>query len=424
MSLFSPRFSACTVALFSTTMVSSFLVSTSVEAAGNTANTELEKLEQQITVLEQQVKQIKAQNSKEVVVNAAPDIHVGGAIRFNYNMVSYDDDNEKRGGDIDFDLVRLNFSGGIADIGVNAEIRFLDYMRVVKFAYLDYDFSDDWHGQLGLAPVPFGNAPHSGFHSYFMSPNYFIGLQEDYDLGLVLKHKATESSVLDIAFFKNDEHGGVDGGAEERKDRYSVDALGIRLRGENIHDAPTTTLAEYNTLVGRYTYQLEHQFGTTHVGFSALDGGLHDGVSRIGDHEAWALHASTHIGQWRVHLQHTQYQYHIDNVRQIVVGANSMYDTIASEATSTNLAVSYDLSVDIGPISQLSFYNDFGSVYNKSDDTANTWMNITGMSISAGALFTYVDLVHAKNQPFVGGSIAGNSDNFERRLNINVGYYF
>ena len=106
---------------------------------------------------------------------------------------------------------------------------------------------------------------------------------------------------------------------------------------------------------------------------------------------------------------------------QIVVGANSMYDTIASEATSTNLAVSYDLSVDIGPISQLSFYNDFGSVYNKSDDTANTWMNITGMSISAGALFTYVDLVHAKNQPFVGGSIAGNSDDFEIRLNINVG---
>ena len=186
----------------------------------------------------------------------------------------------------------------------------------------------------------------------------------------------------------------------------------------------TKTLAEYNTLVGRYTYQLEHQFGTTHVGFSALDGGLHDGVSRIGDHTAWALHASTHIGQWRVHLQHTQYQYHIDNVAQIVVGANSMYDTIASEATSTNLAVSYDLSVDIGPISQLSFYNDFGTVYNKSDDTANTWMNITGMSISAGALFTYVDLVHAKNQPFVGGSIAGNSDDFERRLNINVGYYF
>ena len=171
-------------------MVSSFFVSTYVEAAGNTANTELEKLEQQIAVLDQQLKQIKANNSKEVVVNAAPDIHVGGAIRFNYNMVSYDDDNEKRGGDIDFDLVRLNFSGDIADIGVNAEIRFLDYMRVVKFAYLDYDFSDDWHGQLGLAPVPFGNAPHSGFHSYFMSPNYFIGLQEDYDLGLVLKHKA------------------------------------------------------------------------------------------------------------------------------------------------------------------------------------------------------------------------------------------
>jgi len=51
-------------------------------------------------------------------------------------------------------------------------------------------------------------------------------------------------------------------------------------------------------------------------------------------------------------------------------------------------------------------------------------MNVTGVSVAAGGLFTYFDFVHAKNQPFVGGSIAGDSSETEKRFNINIGYYF
>ena len=46
------------------------------------------------------------------------------------------------------------------------------------------------------------------------------------------------------------------------------------------------------------------------------------------------------------------------------------------------------------------------------------------MSVAAGGLFTYFDLVHAKNQPFIGGSAAGDTDETEQRFNINIGYYF
>jgi hypothetical protein len=51
-------------------------------------------------------------------------------------------------------------------------------------------------------------------------------------------------------------------------------------------------------------------------------------------------------------------------------------------------------------------------------------MNVTGVSVAAGGLFTYFDWVHAKNQPFVGGSGAGDSGDYEQRFNINIGYYF
>ena len=61
----------------------------------------------------------------------------------------------------------------------------------------------------------------------------------------------------------------------------------------------------------------------------------------------------------------------------------------------------------------------------KSGDFNNdTIMNVLGVAISAGALYTYVDLVRAKNQPFVGGTMAGDSDDWQTRFNINFGYYF
>ncbi len=50
-------------------------------------------------------------------------------------------------------------------------------------------------------------------------------------------------------------------------------------------------------------------------------------------------------------------------------------------------------------------------------------MNVTGVSVAAGGLFTYFDFVTAGHQPFIGGSMAGNGG-VEHRININVGYSF
>lgn len=381
----------------------------------------LQKKLSKVTMQSKHLEDVERQNSTEAPKPEG--IKIGGAVRTNYSYVSYDDDAKDRGGDFDFDIFRLNFSGEVGDVELNAEIRFFDYMTAIKYAYAAYDFSSKWQMQAGITKVPFGNWPYNS-HSYFFSTNYYIGLEDDHDLGVVLKRKAVDNWQLDIGFFKNDEQGGIDGYVDNRSDRYSYDVVGFRTLDEGVYAEPIDEIAEYNTLSIRYGYHVEHENGKTEIGFSALSGGLHDGNDRAGDYQSWALHLNSHIGPWNFQLQHGEYDYDIENANRMAVGAYSFYDSIAAQATTTNANIAYSLVVDWGPVTGLQFYNDYGIIYDKSDNSEDTWMNVTGFSVAAGGLFTYFDFVNAKNQPFVGGSIAGDSDDVEQRFNINIGYYF
>lgn len=371
-------------------------------------------------------KQQLADEQIAVAVQKSEDgIKVGGAIRTNYSYTSYDEGNKNRGGDFDFDIFRLNLSGSIGDVSLNGEIRFFDYMTAIKYAYVGYQLSQNWLVEAGITKVPFGNSPYNS-QNYFFSTNYYLGLEDDYDLGLVFKRTIADNWQLDLAFFKNDELGGVDGYVDNRSDRYSYDIVGSRTLSDGIYDEPTSaqSLGEYNTLSGRFAYHFAYGELKTEVGISGLSGGLHDGISRAGDYQAWAVHTNSQYRNWHLQLQHSQYSYDIDQVDRIAVGAYSFYDSIAAEATSTTFNLAYDLAVNFGPVSALQFYNNYGIVYDKSDNSADTIMNVTGVSIAAGGLFTYIDWVHAKNQPFVGGSASGDSNDYEQRFNINIGYYF
>ncbi|MDC8830220.1 porin [Alteromonas gilva] len=351
-------------------------------------------------------------------------IRLGGAIRTNYSHTSYNDGNKNRGGDFDFDIFRLNLSGNIGDVILNAEIRFFDYMTAVKFAYAGYQLSEDWQVQAGITKVPFGNGSYNS-HNYFFSTNYYLGLEDDHDLGIVFKRQMADNWQLDLGFFKNDELGGVDGYVSSRADRYSYDIVGYRLNDDGIYDDPTQPLGEYNTLSGRFAYQFAHSSDfITEIGVSALAGGLHDGIERAGDYNAWALHLNSFFNRWNLQLQHGEYHYNIDNVNRIAVGAYAFYDSIAASAKTSTFNLAYSLPLEWGPVTGLQFYNNYGLVYDKSDNSRDTMMNVTGFSVAAGGLYTFFDLVHARNQPFIGGSGSGNSAETERRFNINLGYYF
>jgi hypothetical protein len=406
---------------------------------------QLAALKAQIAALEQRLAEQEAATEKTAVTQATlieqtaavsdadeqntDGISLGGAIRTNYSHTSYNDGNKNRGGDFDFDIFRLNLNGSIGDVLLNAEIRFFDYMTAVKYAYVGYQLTEDWQVQAGITQVPFGNWPYNS-HNYFFSTNYYLGLEDDHDLGIMFKRQLADNWQLDLGFFKNDELGGVDGFVSSRADRYSYDIVGFRLGEEGIYDDPAQPLGEYNTFSGRFAYQLEHSSDfTTELGVSALAGGLHNGTSRAGSYNAWALHLNGHYQRWNLQLQHGEYRYNLDDVAgnaidQMAVGAYAFYDSIAAKAKTSTINLAYSLPIEWGPVTGLQFYNNYGLVYDKSDNSRDTMMNVTGFSVAAGGLFTYFDLVHARNQPFVGGSAAGDSSETERRFNINIGYYF
>lgn len=429
--------------------LSQLALATMLGATTSTANaSDIDAMQAQLNLLQQQMQQLQqqlaAEKAKQAKVNqqleeqnltiakqaennteaAQSGVKFGGAIRTNYSHTSYSDGNKNRGGDFDFDIFRLNVSGEVGGVLIGGEIRFFDYMTAIKSAWAGYQFADDWQVQAGITKVPFGNDPYNS-HNYFFSTNYYIGLEDDHDLGVIFKRQVADNWQLDLGFFKNDELGGVDGYVEDRSHRYSYDIVGSRPVDEGIYAQPTKELGEYNTFTGRYAYYFDHGEGmTTEVGLSALAGGLHDGQDRAGSYNAWALHLNSTINKWNIQLQHGEYDYNLDETNRIAVGSYAFYDSIAASATTSTFNVAYSVPVQWGPVSNLQFYNDYGIIYNKSDESANTWMNVTGVSVAAGGLFTYFDLVHARNQPFVGGSSAGDSDETERRFNINIGYYF
>ncbi len=364
----------------------------------------------------------KLEQDLETAENAP--INIGGAVRTQYVWQDYNEGNKDRGGDFDFDLLRLDYSGSIGDVILSAQYRWFEYMEAVQHAWVGYNFNEQWQGQVGITTVPFGTMPYNS-NNYFFSSNFYIGLEDDHDTGLKMLYRADDWD-LDIAFFKNDEQGGVDGAVRSRTDRYAYDPLGVRLDGEGIYSEPTLAVAESNSwaLRGARKFNLGEE-QSAELGLSGQWGSMHDGQDDVGDRMAWAAHGVYNIDRWTFMGQVAQYDYDMDMANDgIVVGAYAYYDTIPSEATMYTANVAYSMPVQIGPISNLTFYNDFSLMTDKRGYDEDTMMNVLGMAVTAGGLYTYFDLVTARNQPFIGGSMVGESEETNTRFNINIGYYF
>lgn len=350
-------------------------------------------------------------------------IKVGGAVRFQYSFEDYVPANRERVGDLDFDTFRINLDGVIGDVILSAELRYYQYMQVIHHAWVGYDLSPAWRGHLGVVRVPFGHQPFNS-NSYFFSTLYYAGLEDDYDLGGLLHGKLGAFDVQ-LGLFKNDEQGGIDGYVSDRTERYSYDLLGIRGTGEGTFDAPAQPIAESNTLALRAAWSGSAGRAKISAGASALYGDLVDADDSVGSQRAAALHAGATMGRWALALQSTRYDHRTDvGADRLVVGAYAFYDSIPAAATVHTAHLAYAMPVRWGPVTSLTFYNDHSQMTAKRGVGGRTWMNTLGMSVVAGGLFTYFDLVTARNQPFIGGSLGDDAGATRTRFNINVGYYF
>ncbi len=349
-------------------------------------------------------------------------IHFGGAMRFQYSYEDYDRDNVHRKGDGDFDIFRLNMRGKVDDIELQAEWRWFQYMSAIKFAWLGYDFSETSQLQVGITRIPFGNQPYNS-HSYFFSSNYYLGLEDTYHAGVEYVYSGDPWNVQ-LAFFKNDALGGVDGYVSDRSNSYSYNVVGVRQPGDGIYDDPDDPVGSADTSAARVAYMFKPGDLKLELGASALYGGLENPTRNVGNYHAYALHMNADYKRWNVQAQASHYEYNVDGgAERLAVGAYAFYDSIPASADTYTFNVKYHQPVEWGPIQSLDFYNDYSLVTHKSGLLPSTFMNVLGVGVSAGDLYTYFDFLTARNQPFVGGSMVGDGK-VEHRFNVNFGFYF
>ncbi len=344
-------------------------------------------------------------------------IDIGGAVRVNYAYRDYDESNKDKYGSLDFELFALKFNGKIDDWGLAAEYRLTADSDYLKYGYAYYDVNPAWQLQVGVNKVPFGN-PEFISNSFWFGLPYYLGFEDNHDVGIKASY-SDNGWHTDMAFYKNPIYS-----ATENK-RYSASLYSGTINGTEYHNEET------NGFNLRQTYTAEYEGGATTFGGSAQYGQIYNSeTGNMGNRSAFAVHLDSTYKDWNLQLQAMQYEYDAADAKdpnKIGIAVVSWQYEIASkgQAYSVNLAKTFN--TDWGSV---KCYNDFGLMTPDvaDDDYDNSMQNVTGCAIAAGATYTMVDFIMGKNMTFssindhVGLPEMG--DDWDKRVNINFGYYF
>lgn len=345
-------------------------------------------------------------------------INVSGTVRVNYAYKDYDQASKDKLGDFTFDMAAIKFDGKLGDWGLASEYRFLDGWNMLRYGYGFYDVNPQWQLQLGVTQVPFGNP---GFisNSFWFGVPYYLGFEDDYDLGV----KAAYSSGAwntEMAFFKNAEY------AASNNQRYATDLYSGVVNGIEYFNQET------NQLNLRQMYEITYAGGQTRLGGSVEFGQIYNSnTGNNGDRYAVALHMDSSYNGWNLQLQVMQYEYDaadaVDSNKIAVSAYNYQYE-IAAKAQAYSVNVAKTLDTDWGSI---KLYNDFGMVTPDVDDDSydTSYQNVTGVALAAGPTYTMIDFILGKNMYASTGDnshvgLPEMGDSWDKRVNINFGYYF
>jgi hypothetical protein len=358
-------------------------------------------------------------------------LDVGGALRFNYRYKSWDSNSTDVGGDAVLDVFRLNAKASYNKLFLDAEYRFYNSEfggGMIHHGYIGYKFDAKNQVQIGIHQVPFGLQPYTS-HSWFFNVPYYVGLEDDYDTGLKYIH-TTEKWDFAFAWYKNAEGSRTWNTFSDGSGGYGVDPA--RYSYDLAGDLEET---------GQVNVRLARKFNDQEIGFSAQYGKYINHVSdETMQHSAAAIHYNGNFlskKQLNVKAQATAYSYENTTDGLMTMAAyNYTYD-IASEALILCGGVAYTLPVDFGPIESVQFYDNYSYMAKSGSDFNDTQMNVLGMLVVAGPIYTYIDYASGKNQDWLGpwGAFGENGDQYgfgkgaenpewHSWFNINVGYYF
>lgn len=355
---------------------------------------------------------------KEVEAAPLPEpvdgIDFTGALR--YNAVVSGENLETRRGETGLDLFRIGAEGTIDNLLISAEYRFYSYMNTLHHGWIGYDFPGAGRLTAGVSQVPFGIFPYAS-HSFWFGVPYYIGLEDDYDLGIQYEGGSGPWG-FQLGFFKNEELGNA-----ASLDRYSFDLVRVGAQQNE----------EINQLNARATYTLGRGTDSIHeLGISLQGGELFNAATQDrGHHWAGALHLDSRIRRWNFQLELLRYAYFPENppgVSDAVVemGAFAESFPVSAAGTAGVANVAYNVPIDWPWLDSLLLYNDFSILFKDEDAFNESILNTTGAAMGKGPLFLYLDLIQARNMVFFeNGSLAGGgNESWDTRLNFNIGYYW
>lgn len=336
-----------------------------------------------------------------------PELDLGGAVRFSYGWLDY-------GPSPGFDpeLVRVDAKGSAGPAFFSLQYRWYDGFDAVHHAWAGWKLDDLSDVRVGVQQVPFGLLPYAS-HSFWFGSGYYLGIEDDYDLGVVWQ-RGEGAHQFHAGVFSGDEYG-----TGARYGRYSfdvatTDALPYRERerlGLRYEHSGDWNGSEVALGVSLFSGKVENR----------VDGGKHG-------HDGAALHMQWQRGPTTVQLQWVRYRYRIPESR-IAMSAFMFPFEIAAEADVPTFNVSHALT-HTGWFDGITCYNNLSMTRPVGGDAGlrPSWQNVTGCSFAKDKMFTYVDWIAGKNMWFVGGSGIGidepSSNRWRSRLNINIGFYF
>ncbi|WP_339839547.1 hypothetical protein [uncultured Maribacter sp.] len=356
------------------------------------------------------------------IAQEKPELKIGGALRFNYNLSSWKEGQKKRGGDFGYDMFRINAKAAFKGMLLNAEYRLYSQDfggGFLKQGWVGYNFNELDQIQIGLTQVPFGIQQYNS-HNWFFNLSYYVGLEDDHDMGVKYMH-TEENFEYQMAFFKNAEQLRFGDNTETSPNRYSYD-----ITGRN---------KEVNQFNGKFIYKFGNEC-KSRLGFSLEYGGLYNlDTEEIGDHKAFAAHYEISKGKWNGKAQIITASHNPENADGestdiVMMAAYGAPYEVAADFNMYSLAFSRNVPVKWGPISNLQVYNDFGYMQKKASGFNDSYMNVTGVLVTAGSVYTYIDYAAGYNHSWLGGNFVddfsvGNPEaKWEARFNINIGYYF
>lgn len=348
-----------------------------------------------------------------------PELNIGGALRLNYNWRDFSEPDKDKAGDFGFELFRLDVDGDWGDLGVSAQYRWYAFFEAIHHGYVSFQLAPEWEAQLGVHQVPFGILPYAS-HSFWFGATYYLGFEDDYDTGLKLLHERGPWE-MQLAFYKNPEY--VD---SSRAARYSFDLV---TSGQQANE-------ETNQGNARLAYDWTPlPCLTINTGASIQGGQIYNQITeRLGDRLAYAAHMNMEYYDWNVQLQWIDYRFRPRNPagvdpNTVQLAAFDSPFLVAAEAQVATINLARLFAVDLRFVDTITCYADFSKVFPETQDSHTSTQLVLGCLLSADEhLFVYVDWIAGQNMWFAGGPGIGlnrpSSDEWQSRLNINVGLYF